>query len=209
MPGEQKSDAELAVALLTGDEAAFTEFVKAFHARLSQYSFLMCGHREDAEEVAQETLLKVFQSVDQLRDPSRLKSWVYRIAKNECFMKRRKSVFAPKVELSLDQLKPARLGDGESGGIEIADWTSLPDNLVLDAELQEALTRAIRELPEIYRSVVLLRDVEELTTDEAAEVLEISSDSVKTRLHRGRLALRQQMDQYLRTMTREDVRHER
>jgi RNA polymerase sigma-70 factor (ECF subfamily) len=209
VPGEQKSDAELAVALLTGDEAAFTEFVKAFHARLSQYSFLMCGHREDAEEVAQETLLKVFQSVDQLRDPSRLKSWVYRIAKNECFMKRRKSVFAPKVELSLDQLKPARLGDGESGGIEIADWTSLPDNLVLDAELQEALTRAIRELPEIYRSVVLLRDVEELTTDEAAEVLEISSDSVKTRLHRGRLALRQQMDQYLRTRTREDIRHER
>ena len=209
MPGEQKSDAELAVALLTGDEAAFTEFVKAFHARLSQYSFLMCGHREDAEEVAQETLLKVFQSVDQLRDPSRLKSWVYRIAKNECFMKRRKSVFAPKVELSLDQLKPARLGDGESGGIEIADWTSLPDNLVLDAELQEALTRAIRELPEIFRSVVLLRDVEELTTDEAAEVLEISSDSVKTRLHRGRLALRQQMDQYLRTRTREDIRHER
>ena len=194
MPGEQKSDAELAVALLTGDEAAFTEFVKAFHARLSQYSFLMCGHREDAEEVAQETLLKVFQSVDQLRDPSRLKSWVYRIAKNECFMKRRKSVFAPKVELSLDQLKPARLGDGESRGIEIADWTSLPDNLVLDAELQEALTRAIRELPEIYRSVVLLRDVEELTTDEAAEVLEKLACTV---------------DQYPGTRTREDMRHER
>jgi len=194
VPGEQKSDAELAVALLTGDEAAFTEFVKAFHARLSQYSFLMCGHREDAEEVAQETLLKVFESVDQLRDPSRLKSWVYRIAKNECFMKRRKSVFAPKVELSLDQLKPARLGDGESRGIEIADWTSLPDNLVLDAELQEALTRAIRELPEIYRSVVLLRDVEELTTDEAAEVLEKLACTV---------------DQYPGTRTREDMRHER
>ena len=62
----------------------------------------MCGHREDAEEVAQETLLKVFESIDQLRDPSRLKSWVFRIAKNECFMKRRKSVFAPKAELSLD-----------------------------------------------------------------------------------------------------------
>jgi RNA polymerase sigma-70 factor (ECF subfamily) len=209
VPGEQKSDAELAVALLTGDEAVFTEFVKAFHARLSQYSLLMCGHREDAEEVAQETLLKVFESVDQLRDPNRLKSWIFRIAKNECFMKRRKSVFAPKVELSLDQLKPARFGDSESGGIEIADWTSLPDDLVLDAELQEALTRAIRELPEIYRSVVLLRDVEELTTDETAEVLEISSDTVKTRLHRGRLALRRQMDQYLRTRTREDIRHER
>ena len=209
MPGERKSDAELAVDLLTGNEAAFTEFVKAFHARLSQYSFLMCGHHEDAEEVAQETLLKVFESIDQLRDPSRLKSWVFRIAKNECFMKRRKSVFAPKVELSLDDLKPARLGDGDSSRIEIADWTSLPDDLLLDAELQEALTRSIRELPEIYRSVVLLRDVEELTTEETAEVLEISPDAVKTRLHRGRLALRQHMDQYLRTRTREDIRHER
>ena len=129
---------------MTGDEAAFTEFVKAFHARLSQYSFLMCGHREDAEEVAQETLLKVFESIDQLRDPSRLKSWVFRIAKNECFMKRRKSVFAPKIELSLDDLQPNEIWRAESGGIEIADWTSLPDDLLLDAELQEALTRSIR-----------------------------------------------------------------
>lgn len=209
MQGETKSDAELAVDLLTGDEAAFTEFVKAFRARLSQYSFLMCGHREDAEEVAQETLLKVFESIDQLRDPGRLKSWVFRIAKNECFMKRRKSVFAPKTELSLDDLQPKRSDSAESGGIQIADWTSLPDDLLLDAELQDALTRSIRQLPEIYRSVVLLRDVEELTTEEAAEALEISSDTVKTRLHRGRLALRQHMDQYLRTKTKEGLRHER
>ena len=199
MPGEAKSDAQLARELLKGDEEAFTQFVNAFHARLAQYSFLMCGHKEDAEEVAQETLLKVFESIDQLRDPNRLKSWVFRIAKNECFMKRRKSVFAPKVELSLDDLRPGRVGDGEVRGIEIADWTSLPEDLLLDTELKDALTRSIQELPEVYRSVVLLRDVEELTTEETAEVLEISSDAVKTRLHRGRLALRQYMDHYLRT----------
>ncbi len=199
MPGEEKSDAQLALELLKGDEEAFTQFVNAFHARLSQYSFLMCGHKEDAEEVAQETLLKVFESIDQLRDPNRLKSWVFRIAKNECFLKRRKSVFAPKVELSLDDLRPRKINDGEVHRIEIADWTSLPENLLLDAELQNALTRSIRELPEIYRSVVLLRDVEELTTEETAEILEIRPDAVKTRLHRGRLALRQHMDHYLRT----------
>ena len=200
MPGEVKSDAELALNLLAGDEDAFTQFVKAFHARLSQYSFLMCGHREDAEEVAQETLLKVFESIDQLRDPSRLKSWVFRIAKNECFMKRRKSVFAPKVELSLDDLRP-RVSEGEMPGIELADWTSLPEDLLLDTELRYALTRSIQELPEIYRSVVLLRDVEELTTEETAEILDIRPDAVKMRLHRGRLALRQYMDHYLRTAT--------
>lgn len=196
MPGEVKSDAELALNLLAGDEDAFTQFVKAFHARLSQYSFLMCGHREDAEEVAQETLLKVFESIDQLRDPSRVKSWVFRIAKNECFMKRRKSVFAPAIELSLDDLRPSKANHGE---IEIADWTSLPEDLLRDKELRNALTRSIQQLPEIYRSVVLLRDVEELTTEETAEILEISPDAVKTRLHRGRLALRQYMDLYLRT----------
>jgi len=199
VPPEIKSEAELAAGLLSGDEAAFTAFVEAFHGKLAQYSFLMCGQREDAEEVAQETLVKVFESIDQLRDPSRLKAWVFRIAKNECFMKRRKSVFAPKVELSLDDLKPGKSGDGDPFGIEIADWTALPDDLLLNAELQDAVTRAIRQLPEIYRSVVLLRDVEELTTEETAEILEISADTVKTRLHRGRLALRQSLDQYLRS----------
>lgn len=207
MAAQSKSDAELAVALLSGSEAAFTEFVNAFHSRISQYTFLMCGHREDAEEVAQETLLKVFENIDRLQNPVTVKSWVFRIARNECLMKRRKSIFAPKAELSLDELKPARSGD--SAGIEIADWTALPENLLLDAELRNALMRAIEELPEIYRSVVLLRDMEELSTEETAEVLEISTDTVKTRLHRGRLALRQHLDQYLRTRTKEEIRHER
>ena len=203
MQNELKTDAELARDLLAGSGDAFTQFVNAYHARLSQYSFLICGHREDAEEVAQETLLKVFESVDQLRDPARLKAWVFRIAKNQCLMKRRKSVFAPKVELSLDELRPRKNGEGEAASIEIADWSRLPDSLLLDSELQSALTSAISELPEIYRTVVLLRDVEELTTEKAAEVLDISADTVKTRLHRARLALRQRMDLYLRTLTGE------
>jgi RNA polymerase sigma-70 factor (ECF subfamily) len=148
----------------------------------------------------------VFESIDQLHDPARLKAWVFRIAKNECLMKRRKSVFAPKTELSLHELRPKA---SDAGGLEIAGWSSLPEDLLLDSELRDALTRAIGRLPEIYRSVVLLRDVEELTTDEAAEVLEISPDSVKTRLHRGRLALRQEMDLYLRNKGEEEVQRAR
>jgi len=196
VPVEEKADAELVRGLLTGDEEAFTQFVNAYHARLSQYSFLMCGQREDAEDVAQETLIKVFQSIDRLRDPDRLKAWVFRIAKNECLMKRRKSLFAPQTELSLDELRPKF--EGTMAVMEIADWSSVPDNLLLDSELQGALTTSIQQVPEIYRSVVLLRDVEGLSTSETAEVLDISPDSVKTRLHRGRLALRQSMDRYLR-----------
>ncbi len=152
--------------------------------------------------MAQETLLKVFQSLDQLREPERLKAWVFTIARNSCYMKRRKSVFAPLQELSLEELMPVA---GEAGGqrrIQIADWTALPDDEVLRKELREVLDRAIGELPEIYRAVVVLRDIEELTTEEAAEVLGVSIEVIKTRLHRGRLALRQKLDRYLQNAAR-------
>jgi len=196
---ELSNDEQLARDLLSGNEEAFTRFVNAYRARLSQYSFLICGHREDAEEVAQETLLRVFESADQLRDPARLRAWVFRIAKNECFMKRRKSVFAPKTELSLDELRP-RKPDGDPAAPEIADWSRLPDDLLFDSELHRALLSAIQQLPEVYKTALLLRDVEELTTDETAEALEISINAVKTRVHRGRLALRRHMESYLRSV---------
>jgi RNA polymerase sigma-70 factor (ECF subfamily) len=194
---QQVSDIELAQSLIDGSEEGFERFVEAYRAKLFNYSFLMCGHREDAEEVAQETLLKVFESLDQLREPERLKAWVFRIAKNFCLMKRRKSVFAPETELSLDELRPGREGDGSA--IEIADWSALPEAAASDAEIRSVLDRAVQELPEIYRATFLLRDVEELTTQEAAQVLGVSDDVVKTRLHRARLALRQKLDQHLRT----------
>jgi RNA polymerase sigma-70 factor, ECF subfamily len=196
MAAALKSDSEIARDLLSGDEAAFTGFVNAFRARLAQYSYLMCGQREDAEEVAQETLLKVFESIDQLQDPDRLKAWVFRIAKTQCLMKRRKSVFAPSAELSLDQLKPT--GDGAVRPIEIADCNALPDDLLLTSELHDALARSIHSLPENYRAVVLLRDVEEFSTEDTAAILEITPESVRTRLHRARALLRDQLNGFLR-----------
>jgi RNA polymerase sigma-70 factor (ECF subfamily) len=159
---------------------------------------MMCGHREDAEEVAQETLLKVFESFEQLREPKRVRAWVFRIAKNACLMKRRKSIFAPKRELSLDELMPVSHREGEQVKIEIADWSALPDEEVLRSELRHVLRQAMTDLPEIYRSVILLRDVEEFSTEETAQILDIGTDVVKTRLHRARLAVRQTLDRYLR-----------
>ncbi len=199
MQTSKDNDTELARQLLEGSEQAFDEFVSAYRGKLFQYSYLMCGQREDAEEVAQETLLKVFQSLDQLREPDRLKAWVFRIAKNACLMKRRKSIFAPPVELSLDELRPRRDGGGELAKLEIADWSMLPEDVALDGELHTALTEAIQGLPEIYKSVILLRDVEELSTEETAGILDVKIDVVKTRLHRARLALRKDMDRFLRT----------
>ncbi len=191
-----ETDLNIAERLLSGDPEGFDAFVESYRRKLFQYTFLMCGHREDAEEVAQETLMRVFSNLEQLRDPQSLKAWVFRIAKNECLMKRRKSIFAPEHELSLDNLHPA---NGETQKVEIADWSSLPDDAAQRSEYRRIIGEAIRELPDTYRSVILLRDVEELTTDEAASVLDISTDLVKTRLHRARLALRQKLDRYLRS----------
>lgn len=184
---------------MEGSQQAFERFVEVYRTKLFQYSYAMCGQREDAEEVAQETLLEVFRKLHQLRQPERLKAWVFRIAKNACLMKRRRSVFAPAAELSLDELRPARSGQGEPFTLDIADWSQLPDSELWERELHTVLERAIQDLPDIYRAVVLLRDVEELSTEDAAAVLDVSVDVVKTRLHRARLALRRALDTYLRT----------
>jgi RNA polymerase sigma-70 factor, ECF subfamily len=196
---ERDIEIELARRLVAGEPEAFDRFVEHFRAKIFHYSWLMCGHREDAEEVAQETLIKVFENFEQLREPERVRPWVFQIAKNACLMKRRKSVFAPSRELSLDEFLPATDHTGGHGKIEIADWSRLPDQQALESEMKEALERAIGELPENYRSVILLRDMEELSTAESAHILDLTEDVVKTRLHRARLAVRQALDQYLRT----------
>lgn len=190
----------LARGLAAGEAGAFERFVEHFRAKIFNYSWMMCGQREDAEEVSQETLMRVFEKFSELREPERVRPWVFRIAKNACLTKRRRSQFAPEAhqEISLDSLMPARSGDGDGLKIEIADWSRLPEDEAMRAELKQELRRAIGNLPEIYRAVILLRDVEELSTQEAAQILDVSEDVVKTRLHRARLAVRKDLDSRLR-----------
>jgi RNA polymerase sigma-70 factor (ECF subfamily) len=179
---EPRPEVELTRQLLAGDLEAFDRFVDLFRSRIFQYSFLMCGQREDAEEVAQETLLKVFEKIDQLREPEHVKPWVFQIAKNACRMMRRKSIFAPRREISLDEPGP-----------QISDGGALPEKTVLQHELHEQIRMAIRALPEIYRAVFLLRDVEELSTEETAHILDLSTVAVKTRLLRARRMMREHL----------------
>ena len=190
---DKAQELQLARDLLAGQPEAFDRFVEHFRSRIFQYTWMMCGQREDAEEVAQETLLKVFENSDRLREPEHLRAWVFRIARNECFMRRRKSQFAPARELSLDELLPESL--------QIADWSRLPDEQALQAEMKQVLHQAIVELPDIYRATLLLRDIEELSTEETAQVLDIPVELVKTRLHRARLAVRRTLDRHLRSAT--------
>lgn len=194
---DRETEIELARRLIAGDAGAFDRFVGHFRAKIFQYSWLMCGQREDAEEVAQETLLRVFQNFDQLNEPEHVRPWVFRIAKNECLMKRRKSIYAPARELSLEELMPAKSLENGQMKIEIADWSAVPEDQAIEAELNETIARAIGELPESYRPVILLRDMEELSTQETAQILDLTEDVVKQRLHRARLALRQKLDERL------------
>jgi RNA polymerase sigma-70 factor, ECF subfamily len=192
---DRTAETELALALAAGEAGAFERFVDHFRSKIFHYSWMMCGHQEDAEEVAQETLLKVFENFDQLRDPQRVRPWVFRIAKNACLMQRRKSVFAPAHELSLDELPPTS---------QLPDDSPRPDGAFLDVELRAVLDRVIAELPPVYRAVVLLRDLEELSTEETAQILDLGTDVVKTRLHRGRAAMRQTLDCYVNNRCLED-----
>ena len=186
---EKRDETALALALQAGEANAFERFVEHFRSKIFHYSWLMCGSPEDAEEVAQETLLKVFENFDHLREPERVRAWVFRIAKNVCLMQRRKSVFAPE-ELPLE--------------IDVPDAGDAPDARLLDRELRAVIDRVIAELPPLYRAVVLLRDLEELSTEETAQVLDVTTDVVKTRLHRGRAAMRQKLDCYVYNHCLED-----
>ncbi len=188
-----QEEVALARSMLAGEPEAFDRFVQHFRSKVFRYSWLICGQPDDAEEVAQETLMRVFQNLDQLRDPERIRPWVFRIARNACLMQRRKSVFAPSEELSLDATP-----------VEAPDAAAPPDLSLLQGELRAILHRVILELPASLRPVVLLRDLEELSTEETAQILDLSPDVVKTRLHRGRQAMRQKLDCYLHNRCLED-----
>ncbi len=162
---------------MAGDKDAMQPFVESFQRKVFNYTFLMCGQREDAEEVAQDTLLKVFENWEQLRNPEQVKPWVFQIARNCCLMKRRHSVFAPVAEVPIDDV-PLEANDEAA------------DERVIRKELHAELEAALRAIPETYRAVVLLRDAEEMSTAETAALLEISENNVKQRLHRGRAMLR-------------------
>lgn len=188
--------------LQAGAPGAFDRFVDLYRPRIFSFSYAMCGHRQDAEDVAQETLLQAFRKLNTLRAPEALNTWLFRIARNACLLKHRKSKFAPEHELPLDEFMPRREGEPAA---EIPDWSRLPDEALLNAEVGEQLRRAIAALPPKYRMVLLLRDVQQLSTAEVARVVGASEDAVKTQLHRARLAVRARLSEYLKPHAAEVV----
>jgi RNA polymerase sigma-70 factor (ECF subfamily) len=188
-------DRRLALALQAGRPEAFERFASRFGPLILGFGRSMCGQRDDAEEVMQETLLKAYLSLKNLRDPAALKAWVYRVAANACMKMRRRGRFEPARSLSLDDLVPSAGADGAPP--QIADWSDLPLDRLLRGELASRVERAILGLPKEFRVVLVLRDREGLSTREVADVLGIGESLAKVRLHRARLALRKELGAYL------------
>jgi RNA polymerase sigma-70 factor (ECF subfamily) len=181
------NEIELARRLIEGDESARESFIETFQKKVFQYSYLSCGQREDAEEVAQETLLKVWEHFDELREPEHVKTWVFQIARNVCLTRRRRSTYAPCEELSIEKV-PTEWQGG------LADKGDLPEDVTYQHELRKLLARAIHGLPEKYRSVVVMRDLEEMSIEETAGILGVNEGVVKTRLKRARGLMRKKLE---------------
>jgi len=186
-------EAELLSRIQRDDPAAFDHFVELYGDRLYGFGVRMCGEREDARDVVQDTLLQAFRSLKKLREPKALKSWLYRVASNACLMKRRKGKFDPPRELSLEELMPR---DPAAAAFEIPDEGSVPEAEVLRQETRAAVRRAIDSLPPHYRIVLVLRDMEHLSTREVCEALDLPETTVKMRLHRARLGVRKFLEEH-------------
>ena len=186
-------DYDLVQAINAGQVDRFAELVDRYEKKLYNFGLRMCGNPQDAEDMMQDTFLNVFRYLKRFRYETKLKNWIYRIATSACIKRRRKSKFAPKRELSLDEFMP---GDGEGIPREVPDWANVPLERLLDEELSKTVKKGIDSLPEKYRMIVLLRDIEGFSTAEASQILDLTESNVKVRLHRARLYLRDRLKDY-------------
>jgi RNA polymerase sigma-70 factor (ECF subfamily) len=178
--------------LKTHDPAAVADLSDAFSSKIYQLAFRYLKNREDAEEVAQDVLLKVYQKIDAFRGDSALSSWIYRITFNAAMSRLREFKqslpAAPEAAHDNDVSQPIKR--------EVVDWSPLADEEVFRAEMRKTLVRALQRLPVLYRTPVILRDVQGLSTEEASAVLHVKEQTLKSRLHRGRLMLREELSSF-------------
>jgi len=178
-------------ALQEGDPEEFSRLVNAYSSKIYRLAIKMLNQQQDAEDVLQETFLKAYRGLKSFDGRSKLSTWLFRIATNEALMvlRRKHPDF-----LSIDE--PVETEDGEQEPVQIIDWCCLPENEFLSEESKARLDAAAQKLPESLRVVFLLRDINDLSTHETAEVLGLSDTAVKTRLSRARLRLREELSAY-------------
>ncbi|WP_300667824.1 RNA polymerase sigma factor [Desulfoluna sp.] len=192
-PDVRDNDTELVTAIQNGATDRFEELVTRYEGKLYNFGLRVCKDASDSEDLVQETFINIFRYLKDFRQETKFKNWMYRIATGVCHRMRRRSKYAPERELSLDEFLPQDLADIDT---ELPAWAAMPIHQVLNRELGDHLKASVKELPPQYRLVLVLRDMEGFSTDEASEILGITPTNVKVRLHRARLFLREELKGY-------------
>jgi RNA polymerase sigma-70 factor, ECF subfamily len=190
---QQTAERDLIGRMRARDGSAVADLASLYGPRIQQLAFRYLKNWEDAEEVAQDVLLKVYRKIEAFRGDAALSSWIYRITFNTAMSRLRTGRAGKQAELHAPDLE---LPTGEHTHPEPSDWTSLADDQVMRAEMREKLIGALRHLPAVYRVPVLLRDINGLSTEEASAILRVKPQTLKSRLHRGRLILRKHMSEF-------------
>lgn len=185
----QPAEQELIGRMQAGDSTAVSDLASTYGPRIHQLAFRYLKNWEDAEEVTQDVLMKVHRKIDAFRGDAALSSWIYRITFNTAMSRLRNGRFSrpyevPRQDESVEQAR------------EPADWSSLADDQVMRAQLRDRLIKALTHLPQVYRVPVILRDIHGLSTEEASAILGVKPQTLKSRLHRGRLILRQHLGEF-------------
>jgi RNA polymerase sigma-70 factor (ECF subfamily) len=189
------ADQELLARLQSGDERALADLSDAYSSKIYQLAFRYLRNKEDAEEIAQDVLFKVYRKVNSFRGDAQLSSWIYRITFNAA-MSRLRTARYQRAQAEDRRAAAATDEDGSSSTSrtpDVADWSDMADERVLRTQLRQRVFRAIMALPAIYRAPVMLRDIQGMSTEEASAVLKVKDQTLKSRLHRGRLILRKQL----------------
>lgn len=187
----ERDERELIRRIRSGENELFHELIRPYERSVYGVIHSVLPNPADAEEVAQEVLFKAFLHLDQLSDDERFKAWLLRIAINEARMRRRKD--RPQLYQSLDE-DAGKDEEGDFRPRQFADWRDLPSEVLEREEFRRAVREAIAKLAEKYRVVLLLADAQSLRYEEIAALLKITMPAVKTRLHRARMKLQEQLE---------------
>jgi RNA polymerase sigma-70 factor (ECF subfamily) len=195
---QQRQEASLVALLREGDPGAFETLVRTHMPMMLRVARRFMRSEEDARDVVQDAFVSAFRSIGKFGSNARLSTWLHRIVVNASLMKLRTQRRHP--EEDIEEYLPRFKEDGHQLP-RSEDWTETAETILQRTELAGTVRAAIDRLPDTYREVLLLRDIEELSGEEAAETLGVTSNAVKVRLHRARQALRTLLDPYMRPVT--------
>jgi len=174
------------------DEHALAELASLYGQKIFQLAFRYMRNHEDAEEVVQDVLMKVFRKIELFRGDSALSSWIYRITFNTAMSRLRRGKLTRAAEVAELEIGVSMSDEG-TAALDPADWSRMADEEFLRQQMRERLAEAVENLPLIYREPVILRDLKGLSTEEASTRLRVKDQTLKSRLHRGRMLLRERL----------------